>query len=102
MGSKGVCHAAVGTEKSSCVIYGKPENDDEIIVEDLSGNGSPHKIKAENLEYVSDMSQKSLVAEEQSYKAISPEKEPERLDITIGKTYMEDEKRIWQNASQFQ
>lgn len=38
------------------------------------------------------MSQKSLVAEEQSYKAISPEKEPERLDITIGKTYMEDEK----------
>ena len=68
------------------------KNDDEIIVEDLSGNGSPHKIKAENLEYVSDMSQKSLVAEEQSYKAISPEKEPERLDITIGKTYMEDEK----------
>ena len=68
------------------------KSDDEVIIEDLSGNGAPQKIKAEDLEYVADLGRNSLVAEDQSYRAISMEKEPERFDITIGKTYMEDGK----------
>ena len=80
-------------QKNSDGLYtANLKNEDEIIVEDLSENERPQKIRAEDLGYSEDISQKSFVAEEQSYKAVSLEKQPDSFDITIGKTYMEDAK----------